>query len=170
MGSPGGGPCNILAGASNAKSRDGKAQEARTTRSMGAMGMIEDALKMTRSGNGPIPGRGAHKKTHYRQRSLAEGKGLTGNRPISGRGASKKTYFRQGSCADGKGLTGNRPIPGRGASKKSHFRQGSFVEGKGLANKKSHFRQGAFADLAGAQAKNPFQAGVVCRGQGLDRK
>ena len=62
MGSPGGGPCNILAGASNGKSRDGKAQEARTKMSMGAMGMIEDGLKMTSSGNGPIPGRGVAQK------------------------------------------------------------------------------------------------------------
>ena len=64
----------------------------------------------------------ASKKSHFRQGSFAEGKGLTGKRSIPGRGTSKKSHFRQGSFAGGKGLTGNTPIPARGASKKSHFR------------------------------------------------
>ena len=79
------------------------------------------------TGNEPIPGQYASKKSHFRQGSFAETKGLTGNKPIPGRGASRKSHFWQGSFADGKG----RPIPGRGTKQKSHLRQGLFAEGKG---------------------------------------
>ena len=139
-----------------------------------------------RTGN---KGRGAD-KIPFQAGVVCRWQGPDRQEAYPGRGASKKSYFRQGSCAEGKGLTGNTPIPGRGASKKPHFRQGSFADGKGRTGKKP--------TLARAQAKNPisgrgrvqraragparrlpwqgrrqkilFQAGVVCRRQGLDRE
>ena len=131
-------------------------------------------LKMARAspGNKPDQARQRHmQKSHVRQGSFADGKGLTRQQARPGQAkahAKIPCQARQGSFADGKALTGNKPNPGKG-----DFRRGSFEDGKGLTgnkpspgrgtSKNPHFRQGAFADGEGLTGNKPSPGRGACK-------
>ena len=101
------------------------------------------------TGNKPIPGRGASKKSHFRQGSFADGK-------QQGQGRQQKIPFQAGVVCGGQG-------PDRQQARSWPVRKQKIPFQEGLDRQQAH-------SWHGRQQKILFQAGVVCRWQGPDRQ